>query len=167
MQLTLDRLTYPWLQPKYFDMRLLDSNCRPFHVNVTHVIVKTKHEECNTVRTNSPGGVIYRNILMALLRPQPGRLVTRVPNVLFPFQCRFDPKKVASISSKNNLKMITPIGNEVVSMNTFEVVIRLDQNEHSDWSPAGHHRHHHRRVSSRQTANKVVSFVVRAAFLKH
>ena len=124
MQLTLDRLTYPWLQPKYFDMRLLDSNCRPFHGNVTHVIVKTKHEECNTVRTSSPGGVIYRNILMALLRPQPGRLVTRVPDVLFPFQCRFDPKKVASISSKNNLKMITPIGNEVVSMNTFEIVIR-------------------------------------------
>lgn len=51
---------------------------------------------------------------MAFVRAQPGKLVTRVPDVLFPFQCRFDRKKMASIPSKKVVKRINPIGNEEV-----------------------------------------------------
>ena len=112
MQLTLNRLTFPWLHPKYFDMHLLDDNCGPFHVNFTHIIVKTTYGECKTVRTNSADGVIYRNILMALVRVQPEKVITRVPDVLLPFQCRFDRKKITSISSK----MSGPKGNEPVKL---------------------------------------------------
>lgn len=103
MQLTLSRLTYPWLHPKYFDMHLLDNNCGLFHVNFTHIIVKTTYKECKTTRRNIADGVIiYDNILMAFVRFQPGQVITRVPDVFFPFQCRFDPKKSTSIPSKTS-----------------------------------------------------------------
>ena len=111
MQLTLDRLTYPWLHPKYFDMHLIAGNCRPYHVNFTHIIVKTTYGECKTMKRNSADGVIYRNILMAFVKAQPGELVTRVPDVLFPFQCRFDHKKMTSIPSKKDVKITSPKGN--------------------------------------------------------
>ncbi|XP_022782999.1 uncharacterized protein LOC111323825 [Stylophora pistillata] len=107
MQLTLDRLTYPWLHPKSFDMHLLDSSCRPYHVNFTHIKVKTKYNECKTVGMNSSGGVAYHNVLIALLRPEPGRLVTRVPDILFPFHCQPNLRKVSSISLKDNPKVVT------------------------------------------------------------
>lgn len=103
MQLTLSRLTYPWLHPKYFDMHLLDNNCGLFHVNFTHIMVKTTYKECKTTRRNIADGVIiYDNILMAFVRFQPGQVITRVPDVFFPFQCRFDPKKSTSIPSKTS-----------------------------------------------------------------
>lgn len=111
MQLTLDRLTYPWLHQKYFDMHLIDDNCRPYHVNFTHIIVKTTYRECKTMKINSADGVIYRNTLMAFVKAQPGELVTRVPDVLFPFQCRFDDKKMTSIPSKKDVKITSPKGN--------------------------------------------------------
>ena len=100
MQLTLNRLTYPWLQPKYFDMHLVDNRCRPYHVNFTHIIVKTTYGNCKTVAYNSSYDVTYRNILMAFVKAPSGILITRVPDVLFPFQCRFNHKKRASISSE-------------------------------------------------------------------
>ena len=99
MQLALDRAAYPWLQPKYFDMHLLDNSCRPYHVNFTHIIVKTSYGDCKTEAENSSHGVTYRNILMALVRVPSGIPVTRVPDVWFPFQCRADHKKMASIPS--------------------------------------------------------------------
>lgn len=113
MQLTLSRLTYPWLHPKYFDMHLLDNSCGLFHVNFTHIIVKTTYGECKTARRNTADGVIiYGNILIALVKFQPGQVITRVPDVFFPFQCRFDPtKKVTSISSKTS----SPKGNGELS----------------------------------------------------
>ena len=114
MQLTLDRLTYPWLHPKYFDMHLLDSNCRPYHVNFTHIMVKTKYVNCKTVKRNSPSGVTYRNTLIASLRPQPGTIITRVPDVLFPFQCQPNHGKLSSISTKD-----IPKGNELLSTKAF------------------------------------------------
>lgn len=102
MQLTLNRMTYPWLHPKYFDMHLLDNNCRLFHVNFTHIIVKTTYGECKTSRRSTADGVIYGNILMAFVRFQPGQVITRVPDAFFPFQCRFDAKKMTSVSSKTS-----------------------------------------------------------------
>ena len=102
MQLTLNRFTYPWLHPKYFDMHLLDNNCRLFHVNFTHITVKTTYGECRTSRRSTADGVIYGNILMAFVRFQPGQVITRVPDVFFPFQCRLDLKKMTSISSKTS-----------------------------------------------------------------
>ena len=102
MQLTLNRLTYPWLHPKYFDMHLLDKDCGLFHVNFTHIIAKTAYGECKTRRRNTPDGVNYGNILMAFVRFLPGQVITRVPDVFFPFQCLFDPKKTTSISSKTS-----------------------------------------------------------------
>ena len=103
MQLTLNRLTYPWLHPKYFDMHLIDTSCGLFHVNFTHIMVKTTYGECKTAKRNTAEGVIiYDNILMAFVRFQPGQVITRVPDVFFPFQCRFDPKKMTPISSKTS-----------------------------------------------------------------
>lgn len=102
MQLTLNRMTYPWLHPKYFDMHLLDNNCRLLHVNFTHIIVKTTYGECKTSRRSTADGVIYGNILMAFVRFQPGQVITRVPDAFFPFQCRFDAKKMTSVSSKTS-----------------------------------------------------------------
>ena len=100
MQLTLSRATFPWLQPGYFDMHLRDKNCRPYHVNSTHIIVKTTYGDCKTVAKTSSRDVIYRNVLKALattLSAIPGTLATRVPDVLFPFQCRFDREQMDSI----------------------------------------------------------------------
>lgn len=102
MQLTLNRLTYPWLHPKYFDMHLLDNDCGLFHVNFTHIVAKTAYGDCKTTRRNTADGVIYGNILMAFVRFLPGQVITRVPDVFFPFQCLFDPKKTTSISSKTS-----------------------------------------------------------------
>ena len=102
MQLSLNRLTYPWLHPKYFDMHLLDDSCGISHVNFTHIIVITTYGGCKTTKKNTTDGVIYGNILMAFVRFQPGQVITRVPDVFFPFQCRFDPKKMTSISSKTS-----------------------------------------------------------------
>lgn len=102
MQLTLDRLIYPWLQPSYFKMHLLDNRCYPSVVNETHIIVKTSFRECKTMKKNSSLRITYRNILMAFVRAPPGRVITRVHDVFFPFQCRFEHKKVASISTELN-----------------------------------------------------------------
>ena len=92
-------------------MHLIAGNCRPYHVNFTHIIVKTTYGECKTMKRNSADGVIYRNILMAFVKAQPGELVTRVPDVLFPFQCRFNHKKMTSIPSKKDVKITSPKGN--------------------------------------------------------
>ena len=48
MYLKLDHLMFPWLRPQYFDIYLLDKNCRPYHVNFTHMIVKTGYGDCKT-----------------------------------------------------------------------------------------------------------------------
>ncbi|KAL9978550.1 hypothetical protein ACROYT_G016078 [Oculina patagonica] len=108
MQLTLDRVTYPWLHPNFFDIHLMDDNCRPYHMNFTHIIVKTTYGECKTVKKNSADGVIYRNILMAFVKARPGELVTRLPDVLFPFQCRFDRKQKAPAPLKRDVKILSP-----------------------------------------------------------
>ena len=100
MQLTFNRSTYPWLQPKYFDMHLLDNSCRPYHVNFTHIVVKTTYGNCKTVAKNSSHDVTYRNIFMAMVRTSSAKVITRVPNVWFPFQCRFDHTKMESIPFK-------------------------------------------------------------------
>jgi len=100
MQLTLNRSTYPWLQPKYFDMHLLDNSCRPYHVNFTHIVVKTTYGNCKTVVKNSSHDVTYRNIFMAMVRTSSAKVITRVPNVWFPFQCRFDHTKMESTPFK-------------------------------------------------------------------
>ena len=115
MQLTLDRLIYPWLQPSYFKMHLLDNRCYPSVVNETHIIVKTSFRECKTMKKNSSLLITYRNILMAFVRAPPGRVITRVHDVFFPFQCRFEHKKVASISTELNEAAVSyPSGNTVV-----------------------------------------------------
>ena len=115
MQLTLDRLIYPWLQPSYFKMHLLDNRCYPYLVNETHIIVKTSFRECKTMKKNSSHRITYRNVLMAFVRGPPWRVITRVPDVFFPFQCRFDHEKMASISTElNEVAGSYPSGNSVV-----------------------------------------------------
>lgn len=111
MQLALSLLSYPWLQRKYFDMHLLDNRCKPYHTNVTHIIVKTKYGECKTIKDNSSDSVTYRNIFIAYVRAASGKPITRVPDVLFPLQCQFNHREIAS-SERNHEETSYPPGNQ-------------------------------------------------------
>lgn len=90
MYLKLDHLIFPWLRPQYFDIYLLDKNCQPYHVNFTHMIVKTGYGDCKTKADIRNHDVIYSNALIALARPIPGTIITRFPDVLIPFECRLN-----------------------------------------------------------------------------
>lgn len=107
MQLNLDRLMYPWLQPSYFNMHLLDNHCQPYIINMTHIIVKTSFKDCKTMEKNSPRRITYRNILMAFVRAPSWKVITRVPDIFFPFQCHFEREKVASVSTELNEVLVS------------------------------------------------------------
>ena len=63
---------------------------------------------------NSPRRITYRNILMAFVRAPSWKVITRVPDIFFPFQCHFEREKVASVSTELNEVLVSyPSGRRV------------------------------------------------------
>ena len=91
MDVALDRLVYPWLDPGMLHLSLTQSNCTAYNVTDLQIRIQAPLYECGTKTLWKNKFVLEsRNIFIARVKRPPGFRVIYLPDTYFPFGCRYE-----------------------------------------------------------------------------
>lgn len=78
---------------------LLDSKCKAYRKDSSHVFLKTQLDECGTSHNYSSDGryIIYYNQITMKPSTKSGDLITRDHDAVFEFECRYHRTAVMSV----------------------------------------------------------------------
>ena len=91
MDVALNRLVYPWLVPGTLHMNLIQSNCTAYNVTDMQIRIQAPIYGCgtNTLRKNK-FVLESRNVFITREKRPPGFRITYLPDMHFPFICRYE-----------------------------------------------------------------------------
>ncbi|KAK3741095.1 hypothetical protein QZH41_013928, partial [Actinostola sp. cb2023] len=98
MKVALNFTNFPILQQE--SATLLDSKCKSYLVDATHVYISTPLDGCATYQNYSSDGryIAYHNqIVMQTKATKKGDIITREHEAVFHFECRYHRKMVMSV----------------------------------------------------------------------
>jgi len=96
MDVTFSLLALPWLDTKNYHIHLNSSDCQPYEITTTHIKIKAPFRGCGTTFVEHSHVIIYYNSVVARLSQKlwPNLVITRIPDVEFPFKCAYERKIV-------------------------------------------------------------------------
>ena len=96
MDVSLSRLVYPWLHPEKFHISLIQSNCAAYNVTEMQIRVQASLFGCGTRTLRRTKSVLEsRNVVIARVKRPRGFSVTYLPDMYFPFLCRYEISRSA------------------------------------------------------------------------
>ena len=89
MKVYFDLLLYPWLDSRNMHMHLIDPACDSYSITDQWLTVKVPLDGCGTQYIHEGDVIKYVNTFMCHVLPSPDRLISRVPDIWFPFNCTY------------------------------------------------------------------------------
>jgi len=91
MDVALNRLVYPWLVPGSLHMNLIQSSCTAYNVTDTQIRIQAPLYGCGTDTVWKNKFVLEsRNMFIAREKRPPGFRIAYLPDMYFPFICRYE-----------------------------------------------------------------------------
>ena len=89
MEVRFDRLLYAWLDSRNLHMHLIDPNCDNYSVTGKWLTVTVPLDGCGTKPVHDGDVIKYVNTFICHVLPNPDSVISRVPDVWFPFNCTY------------------------------------------------------------------------------
>lgn len=89
MEVSFDRLLYPWMDSRNLHMHLKDPNCDSYSVVGKWLTITAPLDGCGTKAIHDGDVIKYVNTFVCHIPPEPDRVISRVPDVWFPFNCTY------------------------------------------------------------------------------
>lgn len=95
IDVTFNLLAFPWLHDKNYHIHLNSSECVPYEITPTFIKIRAPFTGCGTIFVEYSHVIIYYNNLIAHMTEKlwPNLVITRVPDVVFPFKCAYERRK--------------------------------------------------------------------------
>ena len=96
MVVRFNRLLYPWLDSRNLHMHLIDPNCNNYSIAGKWLTVRVPLRGCGTESSHQGDVIKYFNTFVCHVVPGPGMVISRVPDVWFPFNCTYGGGELSS-----------------------------------------------------------------------
>lgn len=124
MDVALNRLVYPWLIPESLRMSLIQSNCTVYNVTDMQIRIQAPLYGCGTSTLWKNKFVLEsRNMFIAREKRPPGFRITYLPDMHFPFICRYE---ITRSAGKTILKSLGKWSLSGITCHCSEVDIYFD-----------------------------------------
>lgn len=122
MDVALNRLVYPWLDPGTLHMNLIQSNCTAYNVTDMQIRIQAPLYGCGTKTLRKNKFVLEsRNVFIAREKRPPGFNVTYLPDTYFPFVCRYEITRSAGKTVFKPLSKSTHCISDIMYSRKFNV----------------------------------------------
>lgn len=123
MDVTLNRLVYPWLNPETLHMNLIQSNCTAYNVTDLQIRIQAPLFGCGTKTVRKNKFVVEsRNIFIARVKRRPGFRIIYLPDTYFPFVCRYEKTRSAGNT------VLKPLGKSCIAVILMRVISTTSHN---------------------------------------